>query len=164
MNGSFYIVTEHQATSVGTRLFVMGQWPKASTPFMVRYKIKVVTTSEIYSQVFSVTSNGAVRLPACWLIRNVLSCYFRWLSTYNYLNIGNDIPLTLNVYHSVEIKQVFEDSVWKIKWFINGSLHAEVTNQIPDTVYPDVRVEVAKSEDGAVYYIKDFELEKIHTP
>ena len=162
----FLIVAEHQATSVGsgTRLFVLGQWPQASTPFRVRYKIKVVRTSEMYSMVLLLNPNGQIRIPACYLIRNELSCYFRVDTNLDYERIAVDVQLPLNVYTSIEIQHVYEDAVWKIKWFINGSLQGQLTNQIPATTYTNVKVDVAKSEDGAIFYIKDFELEKVYIP
>ena len=100
------------------------------------------------------------RVPGFYIKNNEMTTQYRTNSLSNFATIGPKVPLSMNVYHKVELKQIQEGSNWKIKVFFDDILAGEKINVIPEVVYSDVRVYVAQATGGAEYLVKEVEIFK----
>ena len=152
-----FSVDEIQGTSTGIHLATLSTWPAPSRAFQVQFKLKLVTISGGVSNILHFSDTGTKRLPSFFIQNDQIYSSFRRRDNFDHHAMLTWHTLALNQYHFIKLEQVLVGDQYKVRLYFNGVLMAERLNEIPDIVYSNVKVTVAKARSNAVFYLKELD-------
>ena len=144
-----------------TKVATLPTWPKPSTPFKIKFKVKITGPITATQRIISFVDNNFPqrRLPAIYFSQNgQIMSFHRCQDGKDYNAIGAWSDITSGNYHQIKLAQEQEtNGSFKIKFYINGVVKGSKIVAIPNTVYSNIDVMVAEAVNGVNYVIKDLD-------